>query len=186
MPLPTDRQALIEAIDAGLRPRFLLFWGHRPPRSGRIGPSCLSQWWAQPFSVDGTTYRTAEHWMMAEKARLFGDAAAEAGVLASATPKEAKAWGRQVQGFDTDTWDAHKFDIVRTGSTHKFSQPDLRAYLLSTDDAVLVEASPSDAVWGIAMGAKNKRCHDPRQWQGENLLGFALMAARDVLAELPA
>ena len=44
---------------------YLFFWGHRPHPSGRLGPSCLSQWWPAPFTVDGVRYRSAEHWMMA-------------------------------------------------------------------------------------------------------------------------
>ncbi|CAM5660466.1 hypothetical protein SALBM217S_01487 [Streptomyces griseoloalbus] len=71
------REALIEAVRAGERVKYLHFWGHRPLPDGRIGPSCLSQWWPSPFTVDGVEYATAEHWMMAAKARLFGDAEAE-------------------------------------------------------------------------------------------------------------
>lgn len=52
---------------------FLFFWAHRPSKDGRISASCLSQWWPSPFTVDSLTYPTAEHWMMAGKARLFGD-----------------------------------------------------------------------------------------------------------------
>lgn len=33
----------------------------------------LSQWYDCAFEHDGSTYRTAEEWMMVGKARLFGD-----------------------------------------------------------------------------------------------------------------
>ena len=33
----------------------------------------LSQWYDDPFEVDGVTYQSAEMWMMIQKARLFGD-----------------------------------------------------------------------------------------------------------------
>ncbi|HZE31350.1 MAG TPA: NADAR domain-containing protein [Actinoallomurus sp.] len=48
----------------------------------------------------------AERYMMAGKARLFGDAEAEAErlVLASDDPGKAKGAGRRVRGFDEDTW----------------------------------------------------------------------------------
>ena len=72
-----SQEALIRAVGEGARIRYLHFWGHRPRPDGRIGASCLSQWWPAPFTVDGVAYATAEHWMMAGKARLFGDAAAE-------------------------------------------------------------------------------------------------------------
>ncbi len=81
-----SREALIEAVRAGERVKYLHFWGHRPLPDGRIGASCLSQWWPSPFTVDGVEYATAEHWMMAAKARLFGDAEGERRVLAAGIP----------------------------------------------------------------------------------------------------
>ncbi|QYN40853.1 NADAR family protein [Pseudonocardia sp. DSM 110487] len=174
---------LVTYTAAGKPVEYLFFWGHRPHPSGRPGPSCLSQWWPAPFTVDGVLYRTAEHWMMAEKARLFGDERSAAAVLAAASPKEAKALGRSVRGFDGDRWDAAAFDIVVRGSTAKFGQdPQLRDYLVGTGDAVLVEASPLDAVWGIGLAADDPRARRPAEWPGRNLLGFALMQARHVLA----
>ncbi len=69
------------------------------------------------------------------------------------------------------------------GNVAKFSQSNtLREFLLGTGSAVLVEASPVDAIWGIGMAADDPRASDPRQWTGLNLLGFALMAVRDRLA----
>ena len=52
---------------------YLLFWGHKPSNDGSITNTCFSQWWVSPFTVEGIEYPTAEHWMMAEKARLFKD-----------------------------------------------------------------------------------------------------------------
>jgi predicted NAD-dependent protein-ADP-ribosyltransferase YbiA (DUF1768 family) len=52
---------------------YLCFWGHTPSKDGSISKTCFSQWWVAPFTVEGIVYPTAEHWMMAEKARLFGD-----------------------------------------------------------------------------------------------------------------
>jgi len=65
------------------------------------------------------------------------------------------------------------------GSIAKFGQRgELRNFLLSTGDRMLVEASPDDPVWGIGLEADDPRAADPRTWQGQNLLGFALMTAR--------
>jgi len=47
---------------------------------------------------------------------------------------------------------------------------------------VLVEASPLDRVWGIGLAADDPRAADPAGWRGLNLLGFALMEARDLLS----
>lgn len=48
---------------------------------------------------------------------------------------------------------------------------------------MLVEASPLDRVWGIGLRADDPRAGDPAQWRGLNLLGFALGAVRNVLAQ---
>ncbi|WP_431215310.1 NADAR domain-containing protein [Puia sp. P3] len=49
------------------------FRGHQPAEDGEVSTSCFSQFWVAPFRVDGVVYPTAEHWMMAGKAKLFGD-----------------------------------------------------------------------------------------------------------------
>ncbi|KND42277.1 hypothetical protein IQ64_24580 [Streptomyces stelliscabiei] len=175
-------ETLTEAVRAGARIKYLHFWGHRPRPDGRIGASCLSQWWPSPFTVDGVEYATAEHWMMASKARLFGDAEAERRAVAAAGPAQAKKIGRLVRGFDDALWERERLAIVTEGSFHKFAaHPDLGAFLLGTHNRVLVEASPLDRVWGIGLAADDERAMDPARWRGPNLLGFALMAARERL-----
>ncbi|MFC8086575.1 NADAR family protein [Streptomyces sp. NPDC057340] len=177
-----SREALVARVRAGERITYLCFWGHRPRPDGRLGQSCLSQWWPSPFTVAGVEYRTAEHWMMAGKARLFADPEAERRVLAAAHPAEAKKAGRLVRGFDEAVWERERFRIVVEGSVHKFaSDPALRAFLLDTGGRVLVEASPVDRVWGIGLAADDEAATDPERWRGPNLLGFALMAARERL-----
>jgi hypothetical protein len=126
---------------------------------------------------------SGERVMMAGKARLFGDLAAADRILAARTPAEAKKLGREVQGFDEQVWEAARFEIVVAGSTAKFGQdPALRSYLVGTGRRVLVEASPLDRVWGIGLAADDPRAADPAGWRGLNLLGFALMEARDRLS----
>ena len=175
-------EALVAAVRAGDRVKYVHFWGHTPRRDGTLGTSCLSQWWLAPFTVDGVEYGTAEHWMMASKARLFGDAEAERAVLASRTPAEAKKAGRLVRGFDEATWERERFGIVVEGSVQKFASTDaLSSFLLGTGERVLVEASPLDRIWGIGLAADDERAQDPEKWRGPNLLGFALMEARERL-----
>ncbi|WP_344149549.1 NADAR family protein [Kribbella yunnanensis] len=178
-----DRVELERLVAAGKRFRYVLFWGHEPERDGSLGPGCLSQWWPAPFVVDGVRYATTEHFMMAGKARTFGDEQTLAEILAVPSPAQAKALGRKVRNFDTAIWAEHRFDIVVAANAAKFSQyDDLRAYLLGTKDRVLVEASPVDRIWGIGLAADDVRAQEPRQWRGLNLLGFALMAVRRELA----
>ena len=87
-----------------------------------------------------------------------------------------------MRGFDDAVWQRERYGIVVEGSVHKFaSDPALRAYLLCTGDRVLVEASPLDRIWGIGLAADDERALDPARWRGLNLLGFALMEARERL-----
>ncbi|WP_203924264.1 NADAR family protein [Rugosimonospora africana] len=179
---PHNVDDLCALVNRGDRVKYLLFWGHRPRRDGAVGAECLSQWWPAAFVVDGVRYASAEHYMMVGKARLFGDETTAQRMLATTKPGAVKALGRQVRAFDDATWDAHRFDLVTDGNVAKFGQhPDLRDYLLRTGDRVLVEASPVDRVWGIGLAAADPLAADPTRWRGRNLLGFALMRAREIL-----
>lgn len=179
-----DAAALCRRTVAGERFRYLFFWGHRLRGDGAASAACFSQWYPASFLLDGVRYATAEHWMMAEKARLFAEDAALARVFAKDDPFAAKAAGRTVRGFDDVAWDAHRFDIVVRGNLAKFQQNRaLRDFLLRTGDQILVEASPVDAIWGIGLAADDPLAQDPSRWRGLNLLGFALMAVRRTLGE---
>jgi ribA/ribD-fused uncharacterized protein len=179
-----SRDDLIEAIRHGLQPSYLFFWGHRPLANGEIGKSCFSQWWLASFSVDQVSYLTAEHFMMAEKARLFGDKDTRAKILKAETPKAAKELGRRVKGFDETAWEAERFQLVIKGNLAKFSQNlNLQSFLLTTGEKVLIEASPVDRIWGIGLSATDELAMNPERWRGLNLLGFALMEVRQLIRE---
>ncbi|MCL4163971.1 UNVERIFIED_CONTAM: hypothetical protein GTU68_044394 [Idotea baltica] len=121
--------------------------------------------------------------MMAEKARLFKDDEMLDKILQAGSPAQAKKLGRQVHDFDQAIWESKRSEIVSQGNLHKFNQhPELKAFLLTTKNRVLVEASPRDTIWGIGLSAKNERASVPPKWRGKNLLGFALMEVRDLLA----
>jgi ribA/ribD-fused uncharacterized protein len=173
-----DVESLRAAVVAGFVPRLHFFWGHRS-KDGRIGDGCLSQWWPCRFTVDGERFTTAEQFMMAGKARLFGDEPMRAEIMKRVEPGEVKALGRRVQGFDEGRWKAARFELVVAGNRAKFAQDDaLRNFLLSTRDEILVEASPMDTVWGIGYARDNPRAQSVSEWRGLNLLGFALMRVR--------
>lgn len=178
-----DLDWLLKEYEEQPKMKFLHFWGHQPARDGQITHSCLSQWCQSAFTIDDVVYRTAEHWMMAEKARLFDNDVLRERIIDCTSPGEAKALGRMVENFDEQTWVMHRQSIVLEGSIQKFTQnPELRSYLLNTSGRILVEASPVDPVWGIGLAADDPRAYDPTRWKGFNLLGFALMETRDLLA----
>lgn len=177
-----DVETLLAAMEAGARPKYLCFWSHQARPGMPPGRECLSQWYPAAFTLDAVEYPTAEHYMMAEKARLFGDEESRARILAAPHPDAAKRLGRAVGAFDEAVWDAHRFAIVVRGNAAKFGQnAALKAFLLATGERVLVEASPVDRVWGIGLAADDPRAEQPAQWNGLNLLGFALMDVREQL-----
>lgn len=179
-----SKNDLIESIASGQAYKYLFFWGHHPARDGSITKSCFSQWWSSPFFIDGVLYPTAEHYMMAEKANLFGDRATAALILQAGHPKQVKALGRQVLNFDEALWQEKRSEIVIAGNVAKFSQNSaLRKFLLQTGDRVLVEASPADPLWGIGLAEDHPDASQPHKWPGINLLGFALMAVRNQLQQ---
>lgn len=158
-----------------IRGGYALFWGQWP-----------SNWQPSPFVLDGRAYNCVEQWMMASKARLFGDTETEARVMASADPSDQKRYGRGIRGYDDLRWAAVRYQIVLRGVVEKYRQnPDLRAWLLATGDLEFVEASPEDRVWGIGLRASDPRASDPKRWLGQNLLGKATTEARGIIrAEL--
>ncbi|GGF20338.1 NADAR family protein [Flavobacterium limi] len=162
--------------------KFLFFWGHQPNKDGKITKTCFSQWWLSSFKVEKVTYKTAEHWMMAKKAELFQDQEILEKILEADSPAEAKKLGREVRNYDDKIWLENRFEIVKEGNLHKFSQNKvLKEFLINTKERVLAEASPVDLIWGIGMASDHKDVMNPEKWKGLNLLGFALMEVRDEL-----
>ncbi len=116
------------------------------------------------------------------KAKLFGDDIAAQRILAATTPKEYKAIGRQVKGFNDAVWIAKREKFMCTGCMAKFQQnPNLCSVLLAAGDTELIEASPYDRIWGIGLSIDDPRALDKTQWKGLNLLGNVLMSVRDKL-----
>ncbi len=165
------------------RLKYVYFWGHRPSKDGSVTKSIFSQWWEESFVVDGINYASAEHWMMAKKAELFDSSMIEE-IIQASSPALAKKLGRKVKNFDPVIWENQKYDIVKVGNFHKFNQHEkMKKFLLQTQDRILVEASPFDKIWGIGMVQDDPRAAYPQKWDGENLLGFALMEVRDELRD---
>lgn len=175
-------QNTIEKFQKKEKIEFLFFWGHTVKEE--ITKACFSQWFPFQFEENGIRYKTAEHYMMAGKAKLFSDNETLEEILKSDSPNQAKILGRKVKNFDPKPWDEQKYEIVKRANFLKFSQNQkFKDFLLSTNDKILVEASPYDTIWGIGMLETDPKAQNPLQWNGENLLGFALMEVRDLLKE---
>merc|ERR1719326_967004 len=107
----------------------------------------------------------------------MGDDKTRASIMAAGDPTSVKALGRLVKPYDDDAWAAARYEIVVRGNRLKFGQnKQLRAVLLSTGDATLVEAAANDRIWGIGISVKQALAGG--RWNGQNLLGKALMEVR--------
>ena len=148
---------------------FVLFYG---------GP--FSQWYPSVFEIDGVKYSCTEQWMMACKARMFGDTEAENLIMMLKTPWDQKAIGRKVRDFDKSTWEKDARELVKQGNRAKFDQnPDLKKALMDTGDKLLVEASPTDVIWGIGLAEDDPKALDKSEWRGTNWLGEVLTELRE-------
>jgi ribA/ribD-fused uncharacterized protein len=178
-----DIEKIKEIIRLKPETSIIYFWGHTP-NPKKMTAACFSQWYDCYFEVDGIQYHTTEQYMMASKARLFCDDEVFNEIMTADNPHDYKKLGRKIRGFKQEPWDARKYDIVVEGNKAKFGQnPDIRDFILSTGDAILVEASPYDKIWGIGLDRETALQGTIEQWQGENLLGCALMDVRDWLKE---
>lgn len=159
------------------------FWSHRPSKDNVVTETCLSQWWKCSFTENNIQFCCAEQYMMYKKAILFKDYECARKILQCNDPRRIKSYGRIVANFDEKIWDAQKYQIVLEGNILKFSQNEtLYHFLMQTGNKILVEASPYDKIWGIGMGKEAAERLEPAKWNGENLLGFALMETRDRIA----
>lgn len=151
--------------------KYIFFWG-----------GTYSQWCPSNFTIDGVTYNCCEQYMMAKKALLFNDNNAYKEIMATKSPKEQKAIGRKVKGFDKDKWDAVCREIVYEANYAKFTQNAvMKSELLRTGDREIVEASPEDKIWGIGMHESHPDILDKSKWKGTNWLGEAIMRVRETL-----
>jgi ribA/ribD-fused uncharacterized protein len=158
--------------------KFIFFWN--PTKDNGF----LSNWYESPFVKDGKLFISNEQYFMWEKQQLFDpiNVGLEIDILSTSNPKIIKNLGRKVQNFNPSLWDEKKYEIMKNGLIEKFSQNhDLRELLFNTEDAILVEASQYDSIWGIGLNEDDAKKIPHILWPGQNLLGIALMDVRNIL-----
>ena len=135
-----------------------------------------SNWYLSSFTYADITFNCGEQFMMFQKALLFRDANSMRKIMTTEEPKEQKALGRKVKGFDPAIWNLHCREIMVKGLYKKFTQnPELKAQMLIDGKGrCFVEASPYDCIWGVGLGENDYRINDPLEWQGKNYLGQVL------------
>ena len=146
--------------------------------------SCFSQWAMGGMEIDGNLFNCCEQYMMCKKAELFKDKESFNKIWSASDPAKQKALGRKVQNFDKDKWEAIARDVVYKANYAKFTQNEnWKQQLLATGDKIIVEASPTDCIWGIGMSCDDPGIEDPANWRGTNWLGEAIMKVREQLTK---
>ena len=95
-------------------------------------------------------------------------------------PAVQKSWGRKVKNFDKNLWEEHARDVVYTANYAKFTQnKDCLKELIDSGNKIIVEASPTDCIWGVGLRATDPKILDEKNWRGTNWLGEAIMKVRE-------
>ncbi|WP_250629693.1 NADAR family protein [Aureibaculum algae] len=188
----------LKSVEAGYFNQKFVEFGLSGGDIGWYKPNCLkeeyyffyetkhpfSQWNKSEFQIDGLTFNSAEQYMMYGKAKLFDDNKIADKIMASNNVREQKSLGREVKNFDLEIWTRNAIDIVYKGNKAKFEQNiDYLELLLSTKGKTLVEASPTDKVWGIGLTADDTDANNILKWKGTNWLGIVLTELRQEFLE---
>ena len=116
-----------------------------------------------------------------QKAICFGDTKIAEKILETTDVAQIKALGRKVPNYNETIWNGKRQILVYNGLCAKFQNPELKAKLKATGDAVLAECAVRDCIWGIGLSMTDSKRLEMDKWRGQNLLGFALMIVRDAL-----
>ncbi len=139
----------------------------------------FSNFYKTTFKVNDITFSCGEQYIMYSKAKLFGDDIIAEKILEETSPSKMKALGRKVKNYDDKVWVQMREDITFNGLLHKYMQNlKLKTQILNTNNKILVEASPTDKIWGIGMGVSNPDLENQSKW-GKNILGNILMSVRE-------
>ncbi|KAJ6195989.1 hypothetical protein J3E72DRAFT_245083 [Bipolaris maydis] len=166
-----NRSTAQEPTEDGNRP--VLFWKETERDVGFLSP-----WYMCVFKESGVRYTSVGHFILAEKARLFGDKDTLQKILVADTAEEQKLWAGNIKGIIAKTWEEHALDIATRANIAKFfvSAP-LKGRLESFGTREFVLASPHDRLFGIGFNATEAIRVGKEQW-GQNLFGQALHATR--------
>ncbi len=129
---------------------------------------CFSNFSRHPVFLKGKRWPTSEHYFQAQK---FAGTDHEEEVRRCKTAREAANLGRSRKLPLRRDWESVKDQVMLEAVRTKFTQhEDLKAILLGTGDALLVEHTERDAYWG-----------DGGDGSGKNRLGQILMQVREEL-----
>jgi ribA/ribD-fused uncharacterized protein len=138
--------------------------------------------WCGIFRGNTVDINFSEKAIMLCKASLMGDIKSYESIKKSLDPFETKNLGRKISPWNQELWDKFVCYIALEVIRSKFSQnTHFKNSLLSTGEYLIAEASPSDKIWGIGLESSNPNINKPKEWEGSNILGWALMCIRKEL-----
>ena len=112
----------------------------------------------------------------------MGDKASFFNIAKTEDARSCKALGRDIENFQQALWDKIVCSVAYQVVFQKFKKSErLRDHLMATGDALMAEATKNDSNWGIGIDKGMSDAGVPAKWQGYNILGWALMEARDSL-----
>src|SRR4051812_5945804 len=126
---------------------------------------CFSNFSRHGFELDGAYWPTSEHYFQA--AKFVGTPHVEE-IRKAKTAKQAAGMGRERTRPLRPDWEQVKDDVMRRAVRQKFEiHADIRAILIATGDAPIVENAPGDYYWGCG-----------KDGTGKNMLGLILIETR--------
>ncbi len=126
-----------------------------------------------PIMVDGKCWPTTEHYFQGQK---FRGTEREEAIRLTVSPMIAARMGRSREHPLRPDWEQAKDEIMYCAVLAKFTQhAELRALLLATGEAELVEHSRNDSYWA-----------DGGDGKGQNKLGRILVQVREELRQTSA
>jgi ribA/ribD-fused uncharacterized protein len=170
------RKRIVKPVVEEALPEIMFFFSKDPENKE------FSNFYETVFQVDDVEYKSAEHAYQAIKAHTFGDNVHFEKIRNAKSAQSAKSFGKKVENFKEDIWNAKKDDVMKQVLRAKFTQNlELRKKLLDTEDKLLAQADARDKYWGIGTSASTSIAKDPKKWKGENKLGKILMEIRTEL-----
>ena len=137
------------------------------------------------ISIENQEFFCAEQFMMMGKVLLFNPVNRLDYLKNCTTASKCKVYGRsktKISGYDDTVWENLNLIWVTIGNYLKFTQSvELKKHIIASGEAVLVEGSKNDKIWGVGLEPTNPLIHNPGKWKGQNKLGQSLMTTRDLI-----
>ncbi|MBR6386254.1 MAG: NADAR family protein [Ruminococcus sp.] len=185
-----NNEIIREQYSQGIKFEYIFFDSENPvtPENNKftdepIQKNFFGKNYDRMFKVDGQRFFSFAGYMMFNQAKISMQQSQhnfEAYRAMLGDVLKSKKGIKKYMKADKKLWSEQMHEVALKGNLEKFSQNlELKDYLISTGDKILVDVNAKDDVWGIGYSRGNIK--NPYKWNGQNLLGFCLMEVRDML-----